>query len=259
MPLSNSDKSKLAESTVAAISPPSSSTAAVSDSRPSDASLEAALQTAKQNHLVIGRLERLLHLHAQAMPAPDGTHILVEGFNGGVEHVRSADEWTPASPQDHNDPQEHARRYQLWLRRRQRKGLSSALRLMIQYVSNDLTNCTCEKEITPAWDPPTSDDPNVWLPADIDRIGDAQRPKFEPQAAELKVDITAFFRADNDLGDGNNAEAASKELRDRLDALRKIKTTPTDRPDVPCLDGVKQIIEQSHSSTPSQQNPRGGH
>jgi hypothetical protein len=37
----------------------------------------------------------------------------------------------------------------------------------------------------------------------------------------LKVNIAAFFRADADLGDGNDSEAAIKELTDQLDALHK--------------------------------------
>jgi hypothetical protein len=78
----------------------------------------------------------------------------------------------------------------------------------------------CSSNARKGW-PPTSDDPAVCCPVGIDRIGESQRHQFASAAAVLKVNIAAFFRADADLGDGNDSEAAIKELTDQLDALHK--------------------------------------
>jgi hypothetical protein len=52
-------------------------------------------------------------------------------------------------------------------------------------------------------------------------IGTSERQKFTARAATLQVDIAAFFRPDDDLGDSNNQAHAIKELNLRFQQRRQ--------------------------------------
>jgi hypothetical protein len=255
MPSSKKEKLPLADAITQAISPLSSSTAAASGSQPSNATppLADLLEEAKQRYLIIGARPYLVPHNPEIKTEHD--HVAVEVRNGFLRIRRG--QWTPPCPAlDHLDPHERIRRQRLWYRSRVWTG-RSGLEVLAQLLNNDMANCVVEEDDdkAPAMPPEVHAD-NALYPLGDDRISESKRQHFAPLAQSLGVDISAFFRADNDLGFGNDTKAASQELTNQLEALRKAQPAPTPLPEIPeskllsAASNLAKGVPSSGSSSP---------